>query len=57
MLTFAENRSETDWNRFTVDVMADDKHVEKKDKTMNEPVQLYVSGNMQPYEIVVNQVS
>ena len=43
-------------NRYTVDVMADDKHVEKKDKTMNEPVQLYVSGNMQPYEIVINQV-
>jgi len=43
-------------NRFTVDVLADDKHVEKKDKTMNEPVQLYLSGNMQPYEIVINQV-
>jgi len=43
-------------NRFTVDVFADDKHVEKKDKTVNEPVQMYVSGNRQPYEIVVNQV-
>jgi len=37
-------------------VLADDKHVEKRDKTMNEPVQLYLSGNMQPYEIVINQV-
>jgi hypothetical protein len=36
--------------------MADDKHIEKKDKTINEPVQLYVSDNRQPYEIVVNQV-
>ncbi|HUA22333.1 MAG TPA: hypothetical protein VMB25_26490 [Bryobacteraceae bacterium] len=43
-------------NRYTLEVMADDKKVEKKDKTINEPVQLYVSGGHQPYEIVVNQV-
>jgi chromosome segregation ATPase len=43
-------------NRFTLEVLADDKRVEKKDRTINEPVQVYVSGNRQPYEIVVNQV-
>jgi len=43
-------------SRFTVAVYADDKIVEKRDKTVNEPVQLYVAGNRQPYEIVVNQV-
>jgi len=43
-------------NRFTLDVVADDKRVEKKDRTINEPVQLYVAGNRQPYEIVVNNV-
>ena len=43
-------------NRFTIDVIADDKTVEKKDKTINEPVQLYVGGARQPYEIVVNEV-
>jgi dsDNA-specific endonuclease/ATPase MutS2 len=43
-------------NRYTVQVLADDKKVDKKDKTVNEPVQLYVSGSRQPYEIVVNQV-
>lgn len=43
-------------NRFTLEVLADDKRVEKKDKTINEPVQIYVGGNRQPYEIVVNQV-
>ncbi|HLG96487.1 MAG TPA: hypothetical protein VKX49_09295 [Bryobacteraceae bacterium] len=43
-------------SRFTVAVYADDKIVEKRDRTINEPVQLYVSGNRQPYEIVVNQV-
>ena len=54
MLTL--KKSDPKRNRYSVDVMADDKHVEKKDKTMNEPVQLYVSGNVQPYEIVINQV-
>jgi chromosome segregation ATPase len=43
-------------NRFTLEVLADDKRVEKKDRTINEPVQIYVSGSRQPYEIVVNQV-
>jgi hypothetical protein len=43
-------------NRFTLDVLADDKRVEKKDRTVNEPVQLYVAGNRQPVEIVVNNV-
>jgi len=43
-------------NRFTLQVLADDKTVEKRDRTINEPVQLYLSGNRQPDEIVVNQV-
>lgn len=47
---------DTKRNKYTVEIMADDKRVEKKDKTVNEPVQMYVGGNRQPYEIVVNQV-
>jgi hypothetical protein len=43
-------------NRYTIEVLADDKRVEKRDRTINEPVQLYVSGNRQPLEIVVNDV-
>lgn len=43
-------------NRYTLEVLADDKRVEKKDKTVNEPVQFYVSGSRQPYEIVVNEI-
>lgn len=43
-------------NRYTIELIADDKLVEKKDKTINEPVQVYVSGYRQPYEIVINQV-
>lgn len=43
-------------NRYTVAVMADDKLVEKKDKGVNEPVQLYVGNSRYPDEIVVNQL-
>lgn len=43
-------------SKFTMDIVADDKRVEKKDKTINEPVQFYVSGHRQPYELVVNEV-
>jgi len=49
-------KSDPKHNRYTLQVLADDKIVEKRDKTINEPVQLYVSGSRQPYEIVVNQV-
>ncbi len=43
-------------NRFTIDVIADDKRVEKKDRTVNEPIQFYTSKARQPYEMVVNSV-
>jgi chromosome segregation ATPase len=43
-------------NRFTVAITADDKLVEKKDRTINEPIQFYTSKAKQPYEIVVNEV-
>jgi sortase (surface protein transpeptidase) len=36
--------------------LADDKTVEKRDRSINEPVQLYLAGNRQPEEIVVNEV-
>jgi len=43
-------------NKFTLEVKADDKSTEKKDKNVNEPVQFYVAKAAQPYEIVVNNV-
>ena len=43
-------------NRYTVDVLADDKLVEKRDKSINEPVQFYTARAHQPYELVVNEV-
>jgi DNA repair exonuclease SbcCD ATPase subunit len=45
-------------NRYTVQVMADDKLTEKKDKSINEPVQFYTAkGGHIPYELVINQVN
>ncbi|MCL4795057.1 MAG: hypothetical protein KJZ84_10855 [Bryobacteraceae bacterium] len=50
-------RTDTRRNRFTIDIIADDKRVEKKDKTVNEPVQFYVLSRARvPYELVVNEV-
>jgi multidrug efflux pump subunit AcrA (membrane-fusion protein) len=43
-------------NKFTINLLADDKTVEKKDRSINEPVQFYLAGNRQPYELVINQV-
>lgn len=43
-------------NRYTIELVVDDKRVEKRDKTVNEPVQFLTSKAKQPYEIVVNEV-
>ena len=43
-------------NRYTVDIWADDKRIEKRNKTLLEPVQFYVIGSKLPYEIVVNKI-
>ncbi len=44
-------------SRFTIEIEADDKTVEKRDRTVNEPVQFYVAKARQPYEIVVNEIT
>jgi predicted nucleic acid-binding Zn-ribbon protein len=46
-------------NKYTITVLADDKSIEKKDKTSGEPVQFYVKGSarLTPYEIVVFDVN
>jgi chromosome segregation ATPase len=43
--------------KYTVNVVADDKVIEKKDRTAGEPIQFYVRGVRAPYEIVVFDVS
>ena len=42
--------------KYTVNLIADDRTIEKKDKTSNEPVQFYLDGYRQPTEVVVNQI-
>jgi hypothetical protein len=42
--------------KYTLTLIADDKTVEKKDKSVNEPVQFYLSRATQPYELVVNEI-
>jgi len=37
-------------------VMVDDKLIEKKDKTANEPVQFMLPRAAMPFELVVNEV-
>jgi len=43
-------------SRYTLNVSADDKVIEKKDKGMNEPVQFYTGKDPALYEIVVNSI-
>ncbi len=44
-------------NRFTIRITADDKRVQKKNRTINEPIQFYTKEYHQPDEIVVNQIN
>jgi len=52
------NKADQKKSKYTVTVLADDKSIEKKDKTAGEPVQFYVKGTARysPYEIVVFDV-
>ena len=56
-VTLLLKKADTKRNRFTVEVMADDKKTEKKDRNINEPIQFYTGKARQPYELVVNQVN
>ena len=55
-ITLILRKADPKRNKYTIEVNADDKVTEKKDKNINEPVQFYVSKYKQPYEIVVNSV-
>lgn len=57
-VTLALKKADPKRARFTMELNADDRKIEKKDKTMNEPVQFYVASTArQPYEIVVNEIT
>jgi DNA anti-recombination protein RmuC len=44
-------------NRFTLDIFADDKVYQKKDRNVNEPLQFYAGKDPALYEIVVNNIN
>ena len=56
-ITLRLRKTDAKHNKYTLDVMADDKLTEKKDKNLLEPVQFYVAkaGHI-PYELVVNNI-
>ncbi len=43
-------------SRFDLNLLADDLQIEKKGRTVNEPVFFYVASSRKPYELVVNKV-
>jgi hypothetical protein len=58
-VSIALNKTDAKKSKYTITVLADDKSIEKKDRTAGEPVQFYVKGTarMSPYEIVVFDVN
>ena len=52
------NKTDAKRSKYTITVLADDKSIEKKDKTAGEPVQFYIKGTARysPYELVVFDV-
>ena len=50
-------RTDPKKSKYTMNVLVDDRSIEKKDRTIGEPVQFYVKGaRMAPYEIVIFDV-
>ena len=43
-------------NQFTVDLYVDDMRLEKKNRSVDEPIYFYTQGTRAPLELVVNQV-
>jgi len=56
-ITLLLKKTDPKRNKYTLEVYADDKMTEKKDKNLNEPIQFYVAkAGRQPYEMVVNEI-
>jgi hypothetical protein len=49
-------KTNTKRHRFNVSLLADDMEIEKKDRTVNEPIFFYLRGSKRFYELVVNKV-
>jgi hypothetical protein len=51
------NRADSKRSKYTITVFSDDKQYEKKDKSLNEPLQFFSGKDPMLFEIVVNNVS
>ena len=56
-VTLELKRADSKRSRYTLAVYSDDKQYEKKDKSLNEPLQFYSGKEPMLFEIVVNNVS
>jgi chromosome segregation ATPase len=56
-VTLELKKADSKKSRYTISVFSDDKQYEKKDKSLNEPLQFYSGKDPALFEIVVNNVS
>ena len=56
-VTLELRKADSKRSRYTISVYSDDKQYEKKDKSLNEPLQFYSGKEPMLFEIVVNSVS
>jgi chromosome segregation ATPase len=56
-LTLELRGTNTKKNLFTIALYVDDMRLEKKNRSVNEPIYFYTRGSRQPLELVVNQVA
>jgi hypothetical protein len=55
-LSLRLNKTDYDRQKYTLTVLVDDKQIEKKDKTLLEPVQFYLPQSRSLREIVVYEL-
>ncbi|HZD50639.1 MAG TPA: hypothetical protein VE178_17985 [Silvibacterium sp.] len=55
-VTLELKKADVKHSRYTLNVFADDKQIEKKDKGLNEPIQFYTGKDNLLYELVVNSI-
>jgi chromosome segregation ATPase len=56
-IKLALKKVDTKRSKFNLVVSSDDKNIDKKDKTLDEPIQFYSGKNPALFEIVVNNIS
>jgi len=55
-ITVLLKKTDLKTNRFTIEMQVGDRKIEKKDRTVNEPLQFYTDHDVYPHELVVNLV-